>query len=173
LITYLQGDATRPQPSESLIIMHICNDRGGWGKGFVLALSKRWTQPEGQYRKWYKDKHNPMYGDFSLGNVGWSLVGPGLWVANMIAQVGYGKTGSLQHIVEEDPGPSPIRYDALRTCLTKVAERARSHGSTIHAPRIGCNLSGGSWSRVEPLIQETMRDLQVFIYDFTGGIFNH
>ena len=131
----------------------------------MLALSKRWTEPEGQYRKWYKDGHNTRSGDFALGNVGWALVGPGLWVANMIAQVGYGKSGSLQHVTEEDPGPSPIRYDALRACLVKVAESARSKGSTIHAPRIGCGLSGGKWDQVEPLIQETMVDLPVFIYD--------
>jgi hypothetical protein len=100
----------------------------------------------------------------------------------MIAQTGYGRSGDQQHKTEdeaeegaegaEDEELPPIRYDALRTCLTKVAEKAISLGSTIHAPRIGCALSGGSWSRVEPLIQETMPDLQVFIYDFPGGTFN-
>ena len=165
MITYLQGDATRPQLSESRIIMHICNDRGGWGAGFVLALSKRWSEPEGQYRKWYKDGSNQRFGEFELGNVGWSLVEPGLWVANMIAQVGYGKAGSLRHISDEDPGPSPLRYNSLRTCLGKVAESARSKGSTIHAPRIGCGLAGGKWDLVEPIIQEMMGDLPVYIYD--------
>jgi hypothetical protein len=28
------------------LICHICNDLGGWGKGFVLALSRRWEGPE-------------------------------------------------------------------------------------------------------------------------------
>ena len=139
----------------------------------MVALSKRWSEPEGQYRKWYKDGSNQRFGEFELGNVGWSLVEPGLWVANMIAQTGYGKAGRRPHASEEeDPGPSPIRYNALRTCLGKVAESARSKGSTIHAPRIGCKLSGGSWSQVEPLIQETMGDLPVFIYDLPGSSFN-
>jgi O-acetyl-ADP-ribose deacetylase (regulator of RNase III) len=165
MIQYLKGDATRPVGEGSKCLMHIVNTAGGWGAGFVVALSKRWTDPEGQYRKWYRDGHNPRFGDFALGNVGWAMVEPGLWVANMIAQVGYGRTGSLQHAVEGNPGPSPIRYDALRTCLGKVAESARSKGSTIHAPRIGCGLAGGKWDQVEPLIQETMGDLPVFIYD--------
>lgn len=145
--------------------MHIVNTAGGWGAGFVVALSKRWTDPEGQYRKWYRDKTHPRFGDFALGNVGWVLVEPGLWVANMIAQVGYGRSGGQQHKTDDEADLPPIRYDALRTCLTKVAESATSKGSTIHAPRIGCGLAGSSWGQVEPLIQETMRDLQVFIYD--------
>ena len=33
------------------VIAHICNDGGGWGKGFVLAVSARWPEPEREYRK--------------------------------------------------------------------------------------------------------------------------
>ncbi len=52
-IEYVSGDATRPVGDGCKVIVHICNDRGGWGKGFVLALSKRWKQPEAAYRNWY------------------------------------------------------------------------------------------------------------------------
>jgi O-acetyl-ADP-ribose deacetylase (regulator of RNase III) len=165
LITYVKGDATRPPSGDSRMIIHICNDRGGWGAGFVLALSRRWTDPEGQYRKWYRDKTHPLFGDFALGNVGWSLVEPGLWVANMIAQAGYGRLGDQQHKTNDEADAPPIRYDSLQTCLAKVSETAKSKGSSIHAPRIGTGLAGGSWAKIEPLIQETMRDLPVFIYD--------
>lgn len=146
--------------------MHICNNLGGWGAGFVLALSKRWSEPERQYRKWFRDGDSQRFEVFALGNVGWAMVEPGLWVANMIAQTGYGKSGSHQHKTEEEEADlPPIRYEALRTCLFKVAESARIKGSTIHAPRIGCGLAGGSWDKIEPLIQETMPDLQIYIYD--------
>lgn len=171
MIQYLNGDATRPVVGGNKCLIHIVNTAGGWGAGFVLALSKRWTDPESQYRKWYRDKTHTLFGSFELGNVGWAGVEPGFWVANMIAQTGYGHSGAQQHKEEDDDLP-PIRYDALRTCLTKVAEVANLTESTIHAPRIGCSLSGGSWGRVEPLIQEAMHDLQVFIYDFPGGSFN-
>jgi O-acetyl-ADP-ribose deacetylase (regulator of RNase III) len=165
MIQYLKGDATRPIGEGSKCLIHICNTAGGWGAGFVIALSKRWADPEGQYRKWYRDKTHPLFGDFALGSVGWVLVEPGLWVANMIAQAGYGRSGTHQHKTNDEAELPPIRYDALRTCLTKVAETAKSKGSTIHAPRIGCGLAGSTWDQIEPLIQETMRDLQVFIYD--------
>jgi hypothetical protein len=50
LLKYVIGDATSPQGTGNKIIVHICNDIGGWGLGFVLALSKRWKAPEIQYR---------------------------------------------------------------------------------------------------------------------------
>ena len=55
-ITYLQGDATQPQSKGNRIIAHVCNDLGGWGKGFVLAISKRWPEPEAEYRLWRRDE---------------------------------------------------------------------------------------------------------------------
>ena len=45
-INYIKGDATNPQISGNKIIVHICNDIGGWGKGFVLAISNKWKEPE-------------------------------------------------------------------------------------------------------------------------------
>lgn len=52
-ITYIKGDATCPQAKGTKIICHVCNDIGGWGKGFVLAISRRWEQPEAEYRAWH------------------------------------------------------------------------------------------------------------------------
>ena len=52
-ILYIKGDATAPIGSGVKVITHICNDIGGWGKGFVLALSKKWKMPEEAYRQWY------------------------------------------------------------------------------------------------------------------------
>ena len=45
-IIYLKGDATKPEGLGTKIIAHVCNDVGLWGKGFVLAVSKRWKFPE-------------------------------------------------------------------------------------------------------------------------------
>ena len=65
-IRYLQGDATQPQATGNRIIAHICNDQGGWGKGFVAALSKHWGGPEAAYRSWYQDRSG---NDFGLGAI--------------------------------------------------------------------------------------------------------
>ncbi|MEZ4800268.1 MAG: hypothetical protein R2809_10945 [Flavobacteriales bacterium] len=38
-VNYVTGDATIPQTNGNKIIVHVCNDIGGWGKGFVMAIS--------------------------------------------------------------------------------------------------------------------------------------
>lgn len=35
-ITYLKGDATKPATEGNKIIVHICNDIGGWGYLFMI-----------------------------------------------------------------------------------------------------------------------------------------
>lgn len=150
MITYLKGDATNPQISGPSIIAHICNDRGGWGKGFVLAVSKRWPDPEQYYRRWSRNG-----GSFALGEIQVVQVLPNIWVANMVAQSGYRASSK---------GP-PIRYEALEECLTKLAVEAKDKGASVHMPRIGCGLAGGRWELVEPLIQKALGNQQVFVYD--------
>ena len=45
-IVYVTGDATRPVGTGNKVLVHVCNDVGGWGRGFVMALSARWSAPE-------------------------------------------------------------------------------------------------------------------------------
>lgn len=153
-ITYLKGDATCPQAKGVKIICHVCNDLGGWGKGFVLALSKRWPEPEAAYRTWHAAGRA---GGFALGAVQFVQVEPYIWVANMVGQRGT-KRGSS--------GP-PIRYEAVAACLQLVAARARELGASVHMPRIGCGLAGGKWSEVEPLIEQSLvaAGVPVWVYD--------
>lgn len=153
-ITYLKGDATRPQAVGNVIIAHVCNDLGAWGKGFVLAISARWSQPENEYREWYRCREQS---GFELGALQLVKVEKSLWVANMIGQHGI-KTSSK--------GP-PIRYDALEICLSKLAEQARALEASVHMPRIGCGLAGGKWDCVEPLIVNQLCDsgVRVFVYN--------
>jgi O-acetyl-ADP-ribose deacetylase (regulator of RNase III) len=154
-IQYIDGDATCPQAKGIKIICHICNDIGGWGKGFVLAISRRWEAPERSYREWYNQRNK---NDFGLGAVQFVQVEPYIWVVNMVAQRGT-RTGSK--------GP-PIRYDALTKCLQKVAMKAAELHASIHMPRIGCGLAGGKWQLVEPLVVQNLCDqgLSVTVYDF-------
>lgn len=63
-LQFIQGDATDPQAKGNRIIAHICNNLGGWGKGFVLAISERWPQPEEEYRRWHCSRSD---NDFALG----------------------------------------------------------------------------------------------------------
>ncbi len=99
MIKYVIGDATLPQGSDPKVIVHCCNDIGGWGAGFVLALSKQWPFSEDAYRQWARAQHNPVdhlfpdrcetSGPFKLGEVQFVLVGPKLWAANLIGHNGF------------------------------------------------------------------------------------
>ncbi|NEC47706.1 macro domain-containing protein [Actinospica acidiphila] len=152
-IRYVRGDATVPSVKGVKIIAHVCNDIGGWGKGFVLALSRRWPQPEAAYRAWHRDR---AANDFGLGAVQLVQAERYVWVANMIGQRGV-RTGSKG---------VPVRYEAIDTALDRLAGHALELGASVHMPRIGCGLAGGTWSRVEPLVEERLvrRGIPVTVY---------
>ena len=141
-IIYLKGDATSPQAKGNKIIAHICNDIGGWGKGFVLAISKRWKTPETEYRKWHRERNK---NNFGLGAIQIVQVEKYIWVANMIGQRGT-KTGS---------NGVPVRYEAVESCLEKLSTEAKALSASVNMPRIGCGLAGGKWEKVEPIIKKT------------------
>src|SRR5215472_17179074 len=111
-INYVVGDATQPVGAGPKIIVHICNDVGGWGRGFVMALSKRWREPEARYRAWHRGEEDTP---FTLGEVQLVQVAHGLWVANLIGQ----------RDIHPTDGVPPIRYEAVRQGLRRVAADAR------------------------------------------------
>lgn len=152
-IVYLKGDATEPVGDGLKIIAHVCNNKGGWGKGFVKAISKKWKQPELDYRSCIKCGFNLE--DTIISNTN----NPNIKVANMIAQNGY----------VSQCNPTPLHYPSLMICLEKIVNYIDNVGEsvTVHMPRIGCGLAGGSWDRVEEIIKTTLcsKDIQVYVYD--------
>jgi len=156
MITYKKGDATSPQAKGRKIIAHVCNDIGGWGRGFVTAISKRWPEPEKAYRAWYRDRSS---NDFALGSVQIVPVTEHISVANMVAQRGIK--------VSRSQGVS-IRYGALQQALAQVMAEAQRQNASVHMPRIGCGLAGGRWEEVEPLLHTALvgTEVEVIVYDF-------
>lgn len=143
MIQYTIGDATRPQGEGQKVIVHVCNDVGAWGKGFVLALSKRWPQPEAGYKAWFRGEGEQP---FELGRVQFVRVEDDISVANLIGQKGL-------HPRKKIP---PVRYEAIKEGLEKVADYCRKNNASIHMPRIGSGLAGGSWDKVEKIIRDTL-----------------
>lgn len=155
-IQYLKGDATAPTLPGNKIIAHICNDAGRWGKGIVLTISKRWKEPEASFRSWFASGEN-----FELGKVQFVQVSTDTWVANIIGQHNVASKKNMNMV-------PPVRYEAIAAGLRAVGDFALAHNATVHMPRIGCGLAGGTWDRVEPLIQESLSDNDVaaYVYDF-------
>lgn len=147
-IKYIKGDATYPVGNGKKIICHICNNKGAWGAGFVLALSKRWDEPENVYRKMSEDM-------LVLGKVMIVPVENDILVANMIAQ---------HNVYPDANGFPPIRYGAVRVALTAVNDLAKTINATLHMPRIGAGLAGGRWEDIEQIIKEVV-SVDVYVYD--------
>jgi hypothetical protein len=125
-------------------------------------VSRRWSQPESEYRRWYQHGHMVgTTGDFELGQI--QLVtcveAPLLMVCNMIGQ----------HNIVTRSGVPCIRYESLRGCLSMLGQFVVTTDTniTIHMPRIGCGLAGGEWSIVEEIIRGELcsKGINVFVYD--------
>ena len=167
-LKYVIGDATHPvSDTDARLIIHCCNSVGAWGRGFVLALSKRDKLPEMSFRAWAK-KELIDVAPYVLGNIQicsyCSSSEKNLFVANMVGQKG----------ITTVDGVPPIRYDAVDSCLSKVREWIKmleAEGKTIsvHAPRFGSALAGGDWRLIEKLIIDNLcnYDIDVTIYDLT------
>ncbi len=165
-LKYVCGDATLPPDDKRgiKIIAHCCNDYGGWGAGFVLALSKRSPLPEQYYRRWNQEDHRlPRYFITNLFKQGNIQIAPfnraDVVVANMIAQQG----DSSQWM-----DARALRYGALHLCLRKLVDKcAQVPDVSVHMPRIGCGLGGGDWNEVEKIIQRTLcaYNIPTTVYD--------
>lgn len=162
MITYVVGDATKPlfeNNPGSRVIAHICNDEGGWGRGFVLYLSKKWKQPEQEYRYWHKKK-TWKGRPFVLGQIQTVWVEDNIFVVNMIAQRDY---RPLTHM-DVPLGLPNVNYASLRECLTRLNIDLKQTNCSLHMPRIGSGLGGGDWNYIERLI-ESIITVPTYIYD--------
>lgn len=153
-ISHIVGDATNPQETGMKFITHCCNNVGGWGAGFVVALSRRWGMPELMYRKWAQER--PFELRESLGKIQVVPVERDIMVINIIGQDGLGFS----------EGKPPIRYEAIRNGLEKsqhFMENYSKKNPTLHMPRIGAGLAGGNWDKIEEIIRETVK-FPVYVY---------
>ena len=154
---YVIGDATEPIGDGCKYILHVCNNRGAWGSGFVMAISKKWSDPELTYRIQAERSNHRL----ELGSTQDVPVAYNLHVVNMVAQDGF----------VSPTNPVALRYSALNECLLKISDFALS-GSTMHMPRIGCGLAGGDWKSVSLFINECLvveGGFDVYVYDLPLG----
>lgn len=170
-IKTIEGDATKPQTATDKVkvITHVCNDIGGWGSGFVLALNKTFgTGPKDDYKAWHKGYHSDEQ-RFALGEVQFVEVFHDediIYVANMIGQH---MTGT------DEDGRSPVRYGAIAEAMNKVGQWVKGFpmGAEIHAPMFGAGLAGGNWEVLEHMIREIWvdkYDLDVTIYEYQPSV---
>ena len=159
-----------PQDSDIVVIPHVCNDIGGWGRGFVLAVEKHFPEAKLSYKSLIGTEFLKLgHTDFA---VGLEVVVPQLEIekqviiANMIAQ-----HDVVMKVIDGQKTP-PIRYDALEKCMQEVAMFCKNHISAgknlqILCPMFGAGLAGGDWQKISKMI-ETIWDkipVTVFVYE--------
>lgn len=164
---YVTGDATLPLRKEPTVIMHVCNNQGVMGAGFVLPLARRYPRNRDAYIQWRSDPASPgtrmrtcasgqisVYesGPQALGHVQISLVGPDLYVANLIGQT-----------LHSTP---PICYPALGSALRGLRAwlQRQPTAYALQCPRMGAGLAGGDWQTVAAMIE---RELEQHRYSVT------
>ena len=119
-----------------------------------MTVSARWPEAREQYLRWHAGQCPAP--PFALGEVQLVHVEPDLWLAHLL----------VQHGIRSNNGAPPIQYGALESALERLASHADQLGASVHMPRIGTGLAGGSWQAVEPLVQERLvqRGVGVFVY---------
>jgi O-acetyl-ADP-ribose deacetylase (regulator of RNase III) len=154
LYRIVRGDALAPRGDGPYLIVHIVNNQARtWGGGgFAQALRSRWPKVHDEFRDLATERANLM-----LGKVHFHRISGDLWVADMVAQVGYGPRAH---------GPR-VKYGVLQRCLAEVAAKAGKLGASVHMPRIGAGNAGGSWAVIEELIKTSLCEggLSVTVYD--------
>lgn len=124
---------------EGLILQQV-NAQGVMGSGFAKAVFEMYPDVRERYCDRYKMNQYHRGSDY-MGDIQVVQVAPELYVVNMVAQQFYGKDGKKY-----------TSYDALHTCLEKIAAK-NTEGLPIHHPLIGCGLGGADWGVVERLIE--------------------
>lgn len=144
-----KGSATSPKPQLSslpidgwgVIIAHLANNIGAWGRGFVLAVDQLSPIP----RKAYKEMAQRHSRDIPLGETQFCEVEPELWVANMVAQKGITRSADSGCLVD---------YKALDACLKTTFQRAVLLRCNVHIPSgMGSGLAGGDEKMIHEIIK--------------------
>lgn len=163
-INYTVGDATEPQGDGNKVIVHCCNCVGAWGSGFVVALSRKWPQPQEEYDRLELHEHSDG-GTSLLGHIQFVKVKPDVAVCNLIGQ--YPPGGEM---IGKTWIP-PIDYRAMTLGFAKIKQAFLSASEekrfSLHAPRLGCDRAGGKWEIIEGILHSVFddTDIDITIYD--------
>ena len=127
------------------------------GRGFAPALGQAFPEVFNDYTRWAQVGSNRK-----LGALHAAEARPGLWIASLVAQAGYG----------DGPTRRPrLRLNALRQCLERLAAIALERRASVHMPPIGTGQGGMTWPPIRDLLLEELADrgVSVTVYFLPGA----
>ncbi|WP_429488309.1 macro domain-containing protein [Paraburkholderia sp. RAU6.4a] len=121
----------------------MVNNRGKWGRGFVVALGRQYPAARKSYLDLFRHEQR-----IPLGLVQFIPVEnqERIYIANMVAQDGIRKNSRDTE--------QYISYPVLRNCLEQVCEFALAKRLSVQMPMVGAGLGGGSWDIISAYIDE-------------------
>lgn len=169
MIRYEKGDLLQ---SNLRIIAHGVNCQGKMGAGIAKQI---------------KEKYPNVYNDYTVFTEMHSHV-PGLGAPNnLMGQIVITETspqklnkGDLrsyilsaytQETIGREFGKRYISYDAIDDAMASIGdwlewyEDKYKHRTAIGMPKIGAGLGGGCWEVIEQIINNRLKDNQVYIYE--------
>jgi O-acetyl-ADP-ribose deacetylase (regulator of RNase III) len=152
-LDFLHGDVLKPVGVGTKVICQLVNDQARvWGGGVARTAARQYPIAQQRFSQWFLSIPKRE----RLGEVHFADIGGEIFLASLIAQEGYGASSSPR-----------IRYAPLERCFSAVARFALDHGASVHLPRIGAGLSGGSWDTVEEIVRDTLvvQGIRVTVYD--------
>ena len=135
--------------SNANAILHQVNCKGVMGSGVAKQIRNKYPEVYREYTALcseYKNYTSPL-----LGSIQSVRINESQDVVNLFGQNGYGR--DKQH----------TNYDALRRCLSSVNTKYKEN--IVALPyKMGCGLGGGNWGVVYRIIEEELKDCEVYIY---------
>jgi len=159
LAQYGQIDPLQPQ---TILIPHVVNNIGAFGAGVAKTIKQRWPQTEKDYRFWldFFSKHQRSILGQSFSSLVHCTDKLIIVVVHMFAQEG----------VRRPQNNQPLNYQHLQSCMNGVPEFGvvLNQPFTIHCPKFGAGLGGGSWEEIEKMIRNTWcaQNIPVTVYSY-------
>ena len=169
MINYVDGDLIKLAKEGNFdVIVHGCNCLSTMGAGIAPQMAEAFGCDRFEMETWGPkieklgciDWQTVVLGEHAI----WSLWDadnkkgePELSVVNAYTQYKYGRN-------HKDGAIAPFDYEAFTICMRKMNKIFE--GKHIGMPKIGAGLAGGSWQRIERIIDAELYSCEVTVVNY-------
>lgn len=152
-INHIIGSLLEPVTQlNKILIVHCVNNEYKFGSGIAGAILKKWPI----VKEKYLDK-----AEWSLGDIQYVKVTDKINVVNLCGQRGVGNYYET----------APIRYESIQDGFIQIREDLRVKNIlkevSINLGRLGCTRAKGDWSKVDQIIRQVFKDVDIEINVYT------
>lgn len=154
MIKHIKGDIFQ---SDADVILHQVNCMGVMGSGVAKQVREKYPWVFGEYKRICDEaKKLPKGTESLLGVAQFVFIDETKQIGNLFAQNHFGSDKCYSD------------YDALKRCLLYVDKKFK--GKKVAIPYLmSCYRGGGNWDIVYKLIEETLTNCEVTLYEYNGG----